>query len=98
MGPLGASRDLDGTDALHRGVAKVLHTPSFLSIAYTHDYDAELAVTALKDRGYSTVGFVAKGALPYAFVARHEGALAGVAFVDATELVDRIKAIKSPEE
>jgi Xaa-Pro aminopeptidase len=98
MGPMGAARDLDGADVLHRGVATLLHTPSFLSIAYTHDYDAELAVTALKDRGYSTIGFIAKGALPHAFVARLEGGLAGVKFVDATELVDRIKAIKSPEE
>jgi Xaa-Pro aminopeptidase len=98
MGPMGAARDLDGRDLLHRGVGKLLHTPSFLSIAYTHDYDAELAVTALKQRAYSTVGFVGKGALPHAFVARLEGELAGTAFVDATELVDRIKAIKSPEE
>ena len=97
MGPMGAARDLDGKDVLHRGVGKLLHTPSFLSIAYTHDYDAELAVTAL-NRGYSTIGFVGKGALPHAFVARLESGLAGVAFVDATELVDRIKAIKSAEE
>lgn len=98
MGPMGAARDFDGTDVLHRGVGTLLHTPSFLSIAYTHDYDAELAVTALKGRGYATIGFVAKGALPHAFVARLEGGLTGVEFVDATELVDRIKAIKSPEE
>jgi Xaa-Pro aminopeptidase len=98
MGPMGAARDLDGKDEVHRGVGKLLHTPSFLSIAYTHDYDAELAVTDLKGRGYATIGFLGKGALPHAFVARLEGRLPSSAFVDATELVDHIKAIKSPEE
>jgi Xaa-Pro aminopeptidase len=36
--------------------------------------------------------------MPHAFVAKLEGALAGASFVDATDLVDRLKAIKSAEE
>ena len=98
MGPEGARRDLNGKDQLHRGVGELLHTPSFLSIAFTHDYDAELAVKALKRHEDSAIGFVGKGALPHAFVSRIEGSLRKFEFVDATELVDRIKAIKSDEE
>ena len=97
MGPFGATRALDG-NPLHRGVGELILTPSFLSISYTHNYDAELTVTALKRRGYRTIGFVGKGAMPYAFVAQIETALTGTAFIDATEFVDRTKAIKSSEE
>jgi Xaa-Pro aminopeptidase len=98
MGPVNARRELKGEDALHRGVGTLLHTPSFFSIAYTHEYDAELAAGALAPHAGRTVGFVGKGALPHAFVGHIVHALRGTTFVDATELVDRIKAIKSEEE
>jgi Xaa-Pro aminopeptidase len=98
MGPTGAARDLRGDDPLHRGVGELLHTPSFLSIGYTHEYDGDLAVCALKRRDHAVVGYVSKGALPHALVARLEAGLPGTTFVDATESVDRIKAIKSAEE
>jgi len=98
MGPMGAARDLGGADALHRGVGEFLQTPSFVSIAYTHAYDAELIVGALKRHRHDSVGFVGKGALPNALVDRLETDLPGTTFVDATDLVDTIKAIKSEEE
>ena len=97
MGPKGAVRALD-RDPLHRGVGEMLLTPSFPSINYTHEYDAELAAAALKRRDYRMVGFVGKGALPHALVAHLKGALTGTVFVDATDRIDEIKAIKSPEE
>jgi Xaa-Pro aminopeptidase len=98
MGPAGAARELGGEDPLYRGVGEVLHAPSFLSVAYTHGYDADLAAGALARRGHATIGLVGKGALPHGFVARLEAALPGATFVDATEFVDRLKAIKSEEE
>ena len=71
----------------------------FHLVAYTDDYQAELTVTELKRRGYRTVGWLGSGAMPHKFVARVERELAGsVTFVDATEFVDLIKAIKSEEE
>jgi Xaa-Pro aminopeptidase len=73
-------------------------TPSFTAINYTHEYDAALAVTTLKRRGCRTIGFVGKGAMPHAFVAKIEGALTSAAFVDGTNFVDYAKAIKSAEE
>jgi Xaa-Pro aminopeptidase len=98
MGPFDGACDLKGGDPLHRGVGELLHTPSFLSITYTHAYDADLAVSALKRRGYASIGYVGKGALPHAFVSQLEAGLSGTTFVDATEWIDRIKAIKSEEE
>lgn len=97
MGPMGKRTAFDN-DPLHRGVGEQLCTPSFVSIVYTHSYDADLAVEALKRRNPRTIGLVGKGAMPHALVAALERGVSGAAFVDATELVDRIKAIKSAEE
>jgi Xaa-Pro aminopeptidase len=99
MGGRGVRRKVDGGDEVNRGVAEMIFTPAFTSVAYTDAYQAELVVAELKRRGYRTIGWVASGAMPHAFVARIERELAGRAtFVDATEFVDRLKAIKSEEE
>jgi Xaa-Pro aminopeptidase len=99
MGPRGARRKLDGSDEVNRGVGEMIFTPAFTSVAYTDEYQAELVAEELKRRGYRTIGWVGSGAMPHRFVARIERDLAGKAkFVDATEFVDRLKAIKSEEE
>jgi Xaa-Pro aminopeptidase len=99
MGARGTRRKLDGSDEVNRGVSELIFTPAFTSVAYTDEYQAELVAEELKRRGYRTVGWVASGAMPHQFVAGIERELAGRAkFVDATEFVDRLKAIKSEEE
>jgi Xaa-Pro aminopeptidase len=52
----------------------------------------------LRKRGYKTIGFVGPGSLPHAFITRIKDQIGGTQFVDATEFIDRLKAIKSPEE
>ena len=65
--------------------------------AYTDDYQAELVVGELKRRRYRSIGWVGSGAMPHRFVARIEKELFGRAqLVDATELVDRLKAVRAP--
>jgi Xaa-Pro aminopeptidase len=97
MGAFGGARDLTGGDALHRGVGRHLTTPSFLSAAYTHAYDADLAADALTGAGQ--VGWITPGALPHGFVTRIRERLGPrVEHVDATDWVDAIKALKSPVE
>jgi Xaa-Pro aminopeptidase len=98
MGPFGTQHRLDGNDPVHRGVGERLLTPSFHSIAYTHEYDAQLAVAALRRHPHRTVGLIAEGAMPHAFVAGIRSSLTNTSFVDPTEFIDRLKAIKSPEE
>ena len=99
MGGRGVRREVEGADEVNRGVGEMIFTPAFTSVAYTDTYQAELVAAELKRRGYRTIGWVADGAMPHAFVARIERELAGKAkFVDATEFVDRLKAIKSEEE
>ncbi len=99
MGTRGGRRNIDPGDDANRGVGEMIFTPAFTSVAYTDEYQAELVVEELKRRGYRSIGWVAAGAMPHKFVLRIERELEGRArFVDATELIDGIKAVKSEEE
>ncbi len=99
MGPFEGRRTLGAGDRVHRGVAEVRTSPAFSSVAYTAPYDARLAANILLERGYRTVGLVAGGHLPHATVATVAEALSSRArLVDASDLVDAVKAIKSEEE
>jgi Xaa-Pro aminopeptidase len=99
MGGKGINRKLDGGEEANRGVGEMMFTPAFASVAFTHEYQAELVAGELARRGYRTVGWVGSGAMPHRFVVRVESELEGkTRFVDATECIDRLKAIKSEEE
>jgi len=98
MGPRGGRRKLGGNDEVHRGVGEILTTPAFTSVAYTDEYQAELVVSDIKRRCYKAVGIAGGGALPHKFMTRVERDLAPAAIVDMTEAIDRLKAVKSPEE
>jgi Xaa-Pro aminopeptidase len=98
MGPFGASRALDNADTLHRGVAELLHTPSFGSISYTDRDDLDLALHALRKRKLRAIGVITPGVMPHAFMAGLAETLGSVPLVDATPWIDAIKAIKSAEE
>jgi Xaa-Pro aminopeptidase len=99
MGPRGGRRKLGGNDEVHRGVGEILTTAAFTSVAYTDEYQAELVVSDIKRRAYTTVGIAGGGALPHKFMTRIEKELSpATALVDLTEAIDWLKAIKSPEE
>src|SRR4051794_17706590 len=89
---------LDGKDPLNPGVGDWIFSPSFFSANYTHAYDGALVAQELNRRGYKTIGWVGRGRLQYDLVRVVEEQTGGARFVDATDLVDAIKAIKSPEE
>jgi Xaa-Pro aminopeptidase len=55
-------------------------------------------VAALRRRPHRTVGLIAEGAMPHAFVAGIRASLTNTSFVNASEFIDRLKAIKSAEE
>lgn len=98
MGAKDRRDNLGGKDPLNPGVGEWIFSPSFFSVGYTHGYDAALVAEALKRRSYRTVGWVGRGRLQYDLVRLVEEQVANATFVDATDLVDRIKAIKSDEE
>jgi Xaa-Pro aminopeptidase len=86
-------------DGLRRGVKRALGTPSYASANYTLTYEAELAEKALERYSGGTIGMVGLGTLPVSLVDwLRNGRLSNTKFVDATDLVDNIKCIKSDEE
>ena len=81
-----------------RGVKKRLGAPFYPSYHYTNTYDAELAVGVLKERKGATIGIVGMSSLHVPFYLYLTQQLPGVTFVDVTDPIDYLKAIKSPEE
>ena len=99
MGGFNAVRNLKGADPVHRGVGELIGSPSFFAVNYTDPFHANCILPGLKARNYGTIGLVGPGSMPHAFVTRLKDGLSGsTKFVDATEFVDRLKAIKSEEE
>jgi Xaa-Pro aminopeptidase len=99
QGPFGGARNLEGRDPTRRGVKRVLTTPSYSSISYARDYDAELAATALAPFAGGTIGVVSPYQVSFAlvdFVQRN--VITSGRVIDAGDLVDQIRASKSPEE
>jgi Xaa-Pro aminopeptidase len=89
---------LEGNDPLNPGVGEIVSSPSFFSVSYTHEYDAELIAEVLRRRNYKRVGWLGRGRLQHDLVRIVEAHVSGADFIDASEIVDPIKAIKSDEE
>jgi len=90
--------DFNAPDWSMRGVRRRLTAPYFPSLCYTSTFDGELAVDALKDWKKGKIGIVGKGVMPAVFYECVRNGLTEATIVDATDLVDEIKAIKSDEE
>lgn len=100
QGPFGNDRMLPPEgDGVRRGVKRLMTSPSYSAAPYTKENDAALAEKALEAYSGGTIGLVGTGALPVAFVDYlRRGKLSNAKFIDASDIVDEIKAIKSPEE
>lgn len=99
IGAFGGRQVFDSHDPTHRGVGELLTSPSFTSIGYTHEYDAQLIAAAIRRRGIRAVGLLGGKALPAGFVATIADALPDRRGLgEAGDFVDAIKAIKSEEE
>ena len=81
-----------------RGVKARLARPYFRTAHYTNGWDAEEAVKVIKARGDRKIGIVGMGAMHAAFYVNLTRSLSGVEVVEASEFVDRIKAVKSADE
>jgi Xaa-Pro aminopeptidase len=100
QGPFGMDLHLpDGGDGVRRGVGRVLTTPSYASAHYTAAHDADLAASALERFATGTVGMLGTAAISYALIdSLRRGTLREARLMDASDLVDPIKAVKSEEE
>jgi Xaa-Pro aminopeptidase len=81
-----------------RGVKRILTTPSYESAHYTQGYDPDLAAKALQPYARATIGFVGIYQMSFAMGDTIMKRFSSARFVDSSELVDRIKVIKSAEE
>jgi Xaa-Pro aminopeptidase len=99
QGPFGgvSSPSVRG-DGVSRGVKRWLTTPSFASCHYTASYDPELAAIALGAYDGGTIGLLGPSQMSFALIDHLQKGLSGARFVDASDAVDHIKAIKSAEE
>ena len=98
QGPFGGSEATAQGDQSWRGVKRILTTPSYASAHYTKDYDPELAAGALRPFAQGTIGYVGTYQMSYALLNYIRRAFPQAKFVDASDLVDQIKVIKSAEE
>src|SRR5450631_2157533 len=98
QGPFGGGEATAQGDQTWRGVKRILTTPSYASAHYTKDYDPELAAKALEPFRNAIIGYVGTYQMSYAMLDYVKRALPKARYVDATDMVDRIKVIKSAEE
>jgi Xaa-Pro aminopeptidase len=91
----GTEADLQAT-----GIALRLTTPSYASVNYTGNYDADIALDELRRLGVKRIALIAPAAMYGSFYGRLRAELRarGVDCVDFTDAVDQLKAIKSDEE
>src|ERR1700674_2504544 len=100
QGPFGGVNNLNGnSDGTRRGVKQWFTTPSYSSCYYTASYDPELAASALAPYAGGTIGLVGTYQMSFALVDHlQKGRFSNTRFVDAADLVDGVKVIKSPEK
>ena len=97
-GQFNEDKKFDGKNPVLPGIGRRLGTPAFPSVNYTYGYEAELIGQEIKKSSYRTVGFVAPNNMYFGFGTKLKELLTGVTFIDVTEMVDPIKAVKSAEE
>jgi Xaa-Pro aminopeptidase len=98
QGPFGGQFVSSPQELRSTGVGLRITTPAYPSIHYSGHYDAACVLAELDRLGARRVGIVAPAAMYHSFgLAVREGCR-DRELVDATDLVDRMKAVKSPEE
>lgn len=81
-----------------RGVKRRLTAPYFRTLHYSNLHDAELALDVLATWKKGKIGIVGQPMMSATFYEYLRKNLSQATFVDSTDLVDQIKAIKSDEE
>lgn len=98
-GARGGRREL-AADALtaYRGVGLVLTEPYSTADCITDQTDGELAVSALRNLAPKRIGLLGAGVMRYSFGRTLVDAFPDCEIVNASRLIDPIKAVKSPVE
>lgn len=100
QGPLNAVTEYPPEgDALRRGVARFIGSPSYVTAGASMGNDVVQAAKALAPWARGSIGLVAPGGIGHSLVeGLQKGECSGARWVDATDLVDAIKSVKSEEE
>ncbi len=81
-----------------RGIKASVSLPYVQTFNFTENDAAYVAVQFIKDNRFKKIGWVSLSNLSAAFYRYLLDNLTGHEFVDATDLVDEIKAVKGPDE
>jgi Xaa-Pro aminopeptidase len=85
-------------EAVLRGVKERINVPAFPNVWWEDSWDADKAAGVMKRTKPKTVGFVGMGNMSVAFADHVRKGLKGVNFINATDLVDEVRMVKSEEE
>jgi Xaa-Pro aminopeptidase len=97
-GPGAPAAPANPPDWALRGCMKKINVPAFTNVWWEDGWDAEKAVEVIGRLKPKTVGFVGMGNISAAFHENVIKGLPGVNFVNATDLVDEVRMVKSEEE
>lgn len=81
-----------------RGVKEVINTPAFPTVCWQDGWSAEKAVEVMMRKKPGRVGLVGLGNASAALSENLRKGLEGVDIINATDLVDEVKMVKSEEE
>ncbi|MFM2287194.1 MAG: hypothetical protein RL684_337 [Pseudomonadota bacterium] len=98
QGPAGRVHESSAEELRATGIARTLYTPSYPSVLFSGRYDADLAAGELRAHGARRIGLVGTAGWYHTFGQGLRESLADLELVEVTDMVDRLKAIKSPEE
>ena len=81
-----------------RGVKERINTPAFPNVWWEDAWDADKAVEVMMRKKPHTVGLVGLGNMSAALYENLKKGLQGVNIINATDLVDEVRMVKSEEE
>ncbi len=96
--PRGLDVRPDPEDPDSYGIGRLLGTSSFLSAVYTARDDARALLRGLTGHAHSTIGLIGGAQMPFALLTHLREELPDVRWLDASDVVDPVKADKSAWE
>src|SRR6266704_2280650 len=95
QGPMGVVREFGPQgDPVRRGTVRFMGMPSYASCPHSAEYDARLAEKALEKYSGGTIGLLGRAAMSFALGDYLKRELTRAKLIDASDMVDRIKAMK----
>lgn len=98
QGPIGGDRRISPDDSAKRGIVRHLTGAYYSSAGFSHRLEIEATIKALLPYARGVIGLIGLSTLSHVMIDALRKEFPQARFVDASDMVDRIKAIKSPEE